>query len=406
LFDGVPSAYATLSNASIQMLSAKRQEFGSAVLMESTMRQRSNASANLDKEREGDESSLGLVARTLVRNDMRALSIFIFDFALYLFLIFLALAPLGYGINIAGSIAAGFIIGAIFTLGHDACHHALTTHPRLNIWLARIAFIPSAHAVSLWILGHNQIHHGFTNLKGRDYVWEPMSPAEYAAAHAWRRTFYRLCRGPIGGLPYYLIEMWWKKNFIPIAPEARRRWRHHIFDSAFAILSQVLVVVGVISLGRWLDPGKSIPLTVSLGWLLPFIVWNWLMGVIIYVHHTHPAIPWFNDRKKWSAAQVKTRGTVHVRLPQPLHILSNNIMEHNAHHLDPGIPFYHLATAQTQVRKLVEGIVFLKLGPRQYLDIVRQCKLFDFDRGCWIRFGEEMMTAGARPPATASLSDR
>jgi omega-6 fatty acid desaturase (delta-12 desaturase) len=318
----------------------------------------------------------------------------------------LALAPLGYGINIAGSIAAGFIIGAIFTLGHDACHQALTTHPGLNIWLARIAFIPSAHAVSLWILGHNQIHHGFTNLKGRDYVWEPMSPAEYAAARAGRRLFYRLCRGPIGGLPYYLVEMWWKKNFIPIAPEARRRWRHHLFDSAFAVLSQVLVVAGVISLGRWLDPAKPIPLTMSLGWLLPFIVWNWLMGVIIYVHHTHPTILWFNDRKKWMAAQVKTRGTVHVRLPQPLHMLSNNIMEHNAHHLDPSIPFYHLATAQAQVRQLAEGIVFLKLTLRQYLDIVRQCKLFDFDRGCWIRFDEEVTAAVPRPAAAGSFADR
>jgi len=389
------------------MPSAKFKESDGTILVESTVTQRSNdAPANLAERRDGDEPSLRLAAGELVRNDVLALSIFIADFALYLFLIFLALAPLGYGINIAGSIAAGFIIGAIFTLGHDACHQALTTHPRLNIWLARIAFVPSAHAVSLWILGHNQIHHGFTNLKGRDYVWEPMSPGEYAAAGAGRRVFYRLCRGPIGGLPYYLVEMWWKKNFIPIAPEARRRWRHHLFDSAFAVLSQVVVVAGVISLGRGLDPAKSILSTVSLGWLLPFIVWNWLMGVIIYVHHTHPAVPWFNDRKKWRAAQVKTRGTVHVRLPQPLHILSNNIMEHNAHHLDPSIPFYHLATAQAQVRRLVEGIVFLQLGLGSYLDIVRQCKLFDFDRGCWIRFGEEVMTAVPRPAHAGSLADR
>jgi omega-6 fatty acid desaturase (delta-12 desaturase) len=365
-----------------------------------------DAPANRAERREGNEPLLGLAAREFVRNDVLALSIFIGDFSLYLFLIFLALAPLGYGINIAGSIAAGIIIGAIFTLGHDACHQALTTHPRLNVWLARIAFIPSAHAVSLWILGHNQIHHGFTNLKGRDYVWEPMSPAEYSAARAGRRVFYRLCRGPLGGLPYYLVEMWWKKNFIPISPEARRRWRHHVFDSAFAVLSQFLVVVGVISLGRWLDPAKSIPSTVSLGWLLPFIVWNWLMGVIIYVHHTHPSIPWFNDRKKWRAAQVKIRGTVHVRLPQPLHILSNNIMEHNAHHLDPSIPFYHLATAQARVRQIEEGIIFLKLGLRQYLDTVKQCKLFDFDRGCWTPFSEAVMGVVQRPAVAGSLNDR
>jgi len=320
------------------------------------------------------------------RNDAIALAIFVADFALYFFLIFLALAPFGLWVNIAGSIAAGFIIGAIFTLGHDACHQALTRHPRLNVWLGRIAFIPSAHAVSLWILGHNQIHHGFTNLKGRDYVWEPMSPAEYASASAGRRWFYRLCRGPFGGLPYYLVEMWWKKNFIPIAPEARRRWRNHVLDSGFLVTGQILMVLAVVAAGRWLDPTRSIGLIILLGWLVPFLVWNWLMGVIIYVHHTHPAIPWFNDQAKWKAAQVKLFCTVHVRLPQPLHVLSNNIMEHNAHHIDPSVPFYHLATMQEQLRRLTEGIVYLKLGISSYFAIVKECQLFDFERGCWTRF--------------------
>lgn len=324
-----------------------------------------------------------------------ALAVFVADFALYTFFVLVALAPFGWAVNLAGSVAAGFLIGAIFTLGHDGCHHALTAYPRLNIWLARVAFIPSAHAASLWILGHNQIHHGFTNLKGRDYVWEPMSPGEYAAAPAGRRAFYRLCRGPFGGLPYYLVDMWWKKNFLPIAPEARRRWRHHVFNSTFVVVSQIVMIAALIAAGPALDPTKPLWLIVLLGWLLPFIVWNWLMGVVIYVHHTHPTIPWYDDRAKWKAAQVKLFGTVHVRLPQPLHMLSNNIMEHNAHHLDPGIPFYHLATTQERLRRLTDGILFFKLGLRSYLDIVRQCKLFDFERGRWVKFDE------ARSPAVA-----
>jgi omega-6 fatty acid desaturase (delta-12 desaturase) len=182
----------------------------------------SNAGLAGRHQRAGNKRRLAaqLSDTSFARHDAFALTIFVADFTLYFSLLFVALAPFGWAINITGSAAAGIIIGAIFTLGHDACHDALTAHPRLNIWLARIAFIPSAHAASLWILGHNQIHHGFTNLKGRDYVWEPMSPAEYAIASAGRKAFYRLCRSPFGGLPYYLIDMWWKKNFLPIAPEA------------------------------------------------------------------------------------------------------------------------------------------------------------------------------------------
>lgn len=322
---------------------------------------------------------------SFARHDAFALTIFVADFTLYFSLLFVALAPFGWAINITGSAAAGVIIGVIFTLGHDACHDALTAHPRLNIWLARVAFIPSAHAASLWILGHNQIHHGFTNLKGRDYVWAPMSPAEYAVASAGRRAFYRLCRGPFGALPYRLVNMWWKKFFLPIAPEARRRWRHHVFDSGFVLLSQGGMIAALMATGQTLDPAKPLWLIVVLGWVLPFLVFNWLIGTVEYVHHTHPTIPWFDDRTKWKAARVELC-TAHVRLPQPLHLLSNNIMEHNAHHMDPGIPFYQLATTQEQLRRLTEGILFLKLGLGSYLRIVRHCKLFDFERGRWTQF--------------------
>lgn len=334
------------------------------------------------------ELAARLAELKLSRNDAIAIAIFVADFAFYIFLVFVALAPLGLAVNIVGSIAAGMIIGSIFVLGHDACHDALTSYPRLNLLLGRIAFMPSAHNVSLWFLAHNQIHHGFTNLKGRDYVWAPMSPAEFAAASAARRAFYRFCRGPFGGLPYYLIEMWWEKVFLPIAPEARRHWRHHLFDSAFVVLSQIAIVAAVIAAGHWLDPARPVAMTLFLGWLLPFLVWNWFMGIIIYVQHTHPAVPWYNDRTKWKAAQVKVFGAVHVQLAQPLNALSNNALEHNVHHLDPSIPFYQLPMKQEQMRRVLDGIVVLKFGIRSYLSIVKECKLFDFERERWIRFDE------------------
>ena len=40
-------------------------------------------------------------------------------------------------------------IAILFTVGHDACHQALTPSMRLNTWIGRLVFIPSLHAVSL-----------------------------------------------------------------------------------------------------------------------------------------------------------------------------------------------------------------------------------------------------------------
>jgi hypothetical protein len=40
--------------------------------------------------------------------------------------------------------------------------------------------------------------------------------------------------------------------------------------------------------------------------------------------------------------------------------------------------------------------VFLKLGLRSYPDIVRECKLFDFERGRWTQFEQAPLTAVER----------
>jgi omega-6 fatty acid desaturase (delta-12 desaturase) len=78
-------------------------------------------------------------------------------------------------------LAAGFVIGRLFIIGHDACHQSLTPHRTLNKWLGRIAFLPSITPYSLWDVGHNVVHHGYTNLKGTDFVWAPLTQASLPA---------------------------------------------------------------------------------------------------------------------------------------------------------------------------------------------------------------------------------
>ena len=73
-------------------------------------------------------------------------------------------------------------IARLFVIGHDACHGSYTPSKVLNGWIGRIAFLPSLTPFSLWDVGHNLAHHGFTNLKGRDYVWTPYLAARVRAA--------------------------------------------------------------------------------------------------------------------------------------------------------------------------------------------------------------------------------
>lgn len=326
-------------------------------------------------------------ARALARRSTwRALAWFLPEYAAWIGLAVLALMPFPWPLSLAFSVLAGVAIGVVFTVGHDASHGALTPHRWLNQAIARLAFVPSAHAASLWDVGHNRIHHGSTNLLGADYVWEPMTPEGYRRAGPLRRALYRLYRSGAGHLPYYLVEMWWKKNFLPIAPETRREWRRHLPDSLFVIAAQALLAWAAVRLGAALAPGRPWPVSLALGWLVPFLAWNWVMGLVIYMHHTHPAVGWFARREEWSARAVALTGTVEARMPGALDRLDNNIMRHNAHHALPAIPMYNLAAAQEQLRAGFPEALSVVLGPGSVAASVRACKLWDPQARCWRRF--------------------
>jgi len=322
----------------------------------------------------------------LRRSTARALAIVLAELLGYVACVALALAPLPYGVSLLGGILAGHAIAILFTVGHDACHQALTPQQWLNRWIGRIVFIPSLHGASLWILSHNRIHHAWTCLRGRDYVWEPMSAADYAAASPMRRWVYRVYRSRLGSLPYYLIEMWWKKNFLPIAREAREEWRGHLFDSAFVVVAGALHVWALVAIGHRWTPDRSPWLVLTAAWLVPFLTWNWFMGLVIYVHHTHPMIPWFEREEEWSYLGSQVFGTVHVRLPWPWTLLDNNIMEHNAHHALPVIPMYNLQAAQRRIRAVFPDIRHLYLSPRAFCELADACKLYDFTARRWTDF--------------------
>jgi omega-6 fatty acid desaturase (delta-12 desaturase) len=118
-------------------------------------------------------------------------------------------------VKVFASLVAALWIARLFVIGHDACHGSYTPNKTLNKWIGRIAFLPSLTPYSLWEIGHNLAHHGFTNLKGRDYVWTPYSPSEFASLPWVRRQLERIYRSGVGQGVYYMIEMWWKKLFFP-----------------------------------------------------------------------------------------------------------------------------------------------------------------------------------------------
>src|SRR5262249_57986431 len=65
------------------------------------------------------------------------------------------------------------VIGALFVIGHDACHGSLVRTGWLNRLLGRLAMLPAWHPFTSWAHSHNALHHGWTNFKGRHPDFPP-----------------------------------------------------------------------------------------------------------------------------------------------------------------------------------------------------------------------------------------
>jgi omega-6 fatty acid desaturase (delta-12 desaturase) len=288
-------------------------------------------------------------------------------------------------IKVFASLVAALWIARLFVIGHDACHGSYTPNKTLNQWIGRIAFLPSLTPYSLWEVGHNLAHHGFTNLKGRDYVWTPYSPNEFARLPWLRRQLEHVYRSGFGHGVYYMIEMWWKKLFFPGRKHVTTRRTSHLVDS-FLVAGFALAWIGGLTWwGVYND--KSILSLLTFGFAVPFFLWNCLMGFVIYVQHTHPRVAWYERRDEWSANAGYATTTVHIKLRRPFDGLIHYILEHGAHHVNMGIPLYRLKEAQARLSATLDERLNSEVFTwRYYWNTVRRCKLYDFAQHVWLDF--------------------
>ncbi len=288
-------------------------------------------------------------------------------------------------LKVFASLVAALWIARLFVIGHDACHGSYTPRKRLNAWIGRLAFLPSLTPYSLWEVGHNLAHHGFTNLKGRDYVWTPFSKEEFAKLSWGRRLMERLYRGGLGQGVYYMVELWWKKLFFPSRKHVGSRRKSHLLD---CLLVAAFATAWIGGLVVWaLMNHRSIAALLLFGFVIPFFVWNCLMGFVIYVQHTHPRVAWYERKDEWNANAGYATTTVHVKLKRPLDGLIHYILEHGAHHVNMAIPLYRLKEAQAKLTAtLDERLNSQVFSWRYYWNTVRRCKLYDFARHVWTDF--------------------
>jgi len=334
-------------------------------------------------------------------SDLKAVLICLFDIGLFCFALAAVVLASGLVLKLLAGLLMGLAIARLFVIGHDACHQAFFSNRTANRWIGRLVFLPSLTPYSLWEAGHNVSHHVYTNLKGHDFVWAPMSKTEYDAATPARRRLERIYRSGFGFWAYYGIEIWWRKMLFPSLDEVPVRRPAHFYDGLLVTVVGVIWVAALTMIG--LSSGQSVPVLLLCGFLLPFFIWNLLMGAVIFFHHTNPDIVWYDDVDAWEASRNSASGTVRLTFPGRLGRLVNNIMEHPAHHLDVRIPLYQLEQAQQVLAELPSGALTQPLTWGFLRNCIHSCKLYDYTTQTWLDF-DGVSTSTCLKDATPALN--
>lgn len=303
-------------------------------------------------------------------------------------------------------ILAGMAVAALFIIGHDAAHEALFRTKRMNSIVGHLAFLPSWHVYEGWVLGHNRIHHGHTLRQGMDFVWHPLTPEQYVELPRWKKLRHRLEWSCFGGGAYYTRDVWWNKMIVfdPPAKWASKIRRDRLIVAAF-------LVVATLGFG-WLGLASYGSL-VGAAWMvvkllvIPFLLFQWTIGTVVHLHHIDPDIRW-HKRREWNKFRGQMEGTTVLYAPVWLDFFFHQIFIHVPHHVDMRIPFYHLRGASDAIVETFPGVVEeRKLRFRDYLRNTRECKLYDFDEGRWLTYGEAAeRTGGEAPDAWSGTTGR
>jgi len=300
----------------------------------------------------------------------------------------------------AAALALGPLIAVLFRIAHDCGHDSHFSSRRLNRMIGRVANLPAYHPYSIWILFHNWRHHAFTNLRDRDYIWIPLSKDEYDRLPRHRRAIERLYRTTAGVGAYYLCAIWWGTMIVPRRSSAGRIRPIYVWDSILVVaffLAQVSILsIGAQSAGEW---AARLVLCIA----LPFLAFNWMVGFVSFLNHTHPQVPWFSRRHDWSFYAGQVRCTVHMGVPRWMIFFLTDIGLHGAHHIEPRIPIWGLDKAEPRiVARARDDLVLERWTWEKHRTIMRCCKLYDYERNCWLDFsgrptGPPLLAAAAAP---------
>ncbi len=313
---------------------------------------------------------------------------FAIDLTLYALGIAGVLSFEGMAGKIAGGLLAGVALVNLGSLSHEAAHRTMVKSRLGNKVIAVITLTMILFNYRLWIYDHHVLHHGRTNVKHYNFL-SPLTLAEYRRLSRFRRALYRAYHSPSGAgiLLYYLLERWPSVHFYPGAwlPQRFRAsaWGYTLLMTVWmtALLSLLVLVPSA--------QNNSVVAAVLCGFLLPYTIWFATFSMTAFLQHTNPQLRWYPDVASMASPSEST--SVHVGIPHWMNHMTHYVLEHPVHHVSAMIPHYHLKQAQAALKGMVPpNIITMRFTPANMSDVLRRCRLYDYDAHAWQDFRGEV----------------
>jgi len=271
---------------------------------------------------------------------------------------------------------AGFLI-RIFIIFHDAGHGSFFRRSRWNravgYFAGILAFTPFRHWTHMHAMHHASA--GDLDRRGLGDVWT-MTVQEFVDASRALRLAYRVFRNPcvlfclVAPLSFLLNHRFPRKH-------AGSRANRAIMGTNLGVTLFVAAMSLPFGFVDFVLVFTPVFVTASM-------VGTWLF----YVQHQFEDVYW-RRRESWDFAAAALQGSSYLKLPRVLQWFTGNIGFHHVHHLNPGIPNYHLERAHR------EQPMFRQVPVIRLRDTVRclSMRLHDETTGQMVGFQEGLRRA-------------
>jgi omega-6 fatty acid desaturase (delta-12 desaturase) len=227
-----------------------------------------------------------------------------------------------------------------YVLLHDCGHKSLFRHASLNNAIGHLMGFGIVIPHSLWKFIHDAHHKNVGNLEQRAFnpeIWT-LTKKEYLAARTWKRMAYR-----------FLRSRWIR---FTLTPTINLGLIFRLVSKKYSTAANVSVVLhdaAYVLIGYVLLTFYPASMLFCLLYL-PLVVFYFIASYTFYAQHQFENTYWENE-DGWNYKKASFYGASCIEAPAWFRFLTGNVIYHNLHHLQSGIPFYQLHHAHVCLKE-------------------------------------------------------